>query len=633
MSFRLNIRQIFKPAYIYRQLKQLYYKLAPLGSRRYEITNSIIRRVLKRFQLLNIYYRKWLKIYDTLSEEEIDQIKHVIRNFRENPLISIVMPVYNPEVSFFLEAIDSVKNQLYPNWELCIADDASTNPLIPDIISNQANDEPRIKYILRKENGHISACSNSALSLAAGEYVALLDHDDLLHPLALYHVAKTINKHPNSGIIFSDEDKITKRGQRIDPYFKSEFDYELLLSQNMVSHLGVYRKDIIDKIGGFRLGLEGSQDYDLLLRAIEQIDEKQIHHIPKILYHWRISKHSVAESLNIKPYAIQAGERAINEHLNRKGIKGEAEFLEKTSGYRINYSLPDNTPSVALLVVGLHPQGSVDKLINEIISQTEYNNFQIHFLLNKNASEHNQILTNVKEYDHRIIPIELSGNPNNPQILNSYIYRSSADYIGFINPNLSGFYPGWLTTLVGQAMQENIGAVAPKILDPDHHILSNGIIFTPDRKMHNLFQGKYRDFNGYFGWGKLRKGFSALSEEMILLSRSKFTSIKGFETDYHLPSLNCFDLCLKLKENNFRNVLCPSIELYIDRDREYNRMRTQTELLNNQNSFEVFIRKWESFFMQDPGFNPNLTIAEGGEIVVNLSPQNNQSIGKDLNVT
>jgi len=633
MKLISKIRHFLKPASIYQKVKNVYFKVAPTDSKQYQLTNSIIRRVLKKFQLLNIYYGRWIKAFDTLSEANREQIKIEIRAMKVKPLISIVMPVYNPEISFFKEAIQSVKDQLYPHWELCIADDASTDLRIPNLIAELALEDQRVKFIIREENGHISACSNSAFSLAKGDYIALLDHDDKLHPLALFHVAQAINQYPDCRIIYSDEDKITKRGNRMDPYFKPDFDYELLLSQNMISHLGVYRAEILQKLGGFRLGLEGSQDYDLLLRVLEQIEPDQIHHIPRILYHWRISKHSVAESLNIKPYAIQAGERAINEHLERKGIRGKAEFLEKTSGYRINYTLPDPGPRITLIIPVFKNTKIINRLINEISINTHYDHYQIVLIQFNISLKSEEISPTSYQKGDRIILHEISENTAYPQAINECVNEVSTDYIAILNPNLTGFSPGWLSTLLGQAIQDKIGAVAPKLIDQNKYIQSNGIIMTPDNRIHHLFQGKFEDFNGYFGWGKLRKGYSALSEKCIVISKIKFKAVGGFESDFLSPSNSTLDFCLKLKKSGLRNILCPSIKLYIQEDNEYNSVRKQTDLKQYQEGDALFKQKWERYFLDDPGFNPNLTIAQGGEVVVNLSPKKDQIPRKDLHAS
>lgn len=621
MKLISKIRHFLKPASIYQKLKNAYFKVAPEDSRIYRLTNAIIRRILKNFQLLNIYYNRWIKTFDTLSEDVREQIEFEIYAMENKPLISIVMPVYNPEISFFEAAIQSVKDQVYPHWELCIADDASSDLRIPNLIEEFALEDQRIKFVIREENGHISACSNSALSLATGDYIALLDHDDKLHPSALFHVARAINEDPDCRIIYSDEDKITKRGKRLDPYFKPDFDYELLLSQNMISHLGVYRADILRKIGGFRLGLEGSQDYDLLLRALEQIEPGQIHHIPKILYHWRISKHSVAESLNIKPYAVQAGERAINEHLERQAVDGKAEFLEKSAGYRINYAIPKPEPSIALILPAAYGPGLDENWFKEISENTSYQNYQVIIVDHSDNLEKSRF--NIQEFDDRLSSYQIPEGKSTAHTINQIIHEMSIDFVGILSPDLSGFSPGWLTTLISQAMQKEVGAVAPKLLNHKREVFSNGLILTPDNKINHLFQGKPEEFIGYFGWGKLRKGYSAFSEKCILVKRSHFLSVESFDQAYALPSAWTIDICLKFKEAGLRNVLCPSVKLYIQAESDYNSEHEKTNNSSYLSDKNLLTSRWEKYFNHDPGFNPNLAIADDGEILVNLSPVTN----------
>ncbi|MDW7753955.1 MAG: glycosyltransferase [Brevefilum sp.] len=623
MKLISKIRHFLKPASIYQKVKNAYFKVAPEDSYVYRLTNAIIRRVLKKFQLLNIYYNRWIKAFDTLSEAERKKIELEIRAIENKPLISIVMPVYNPEIAFFEAAIQSVKDQLYPYWELCIADDASTDPRIPNLIKDLAREDQRIKFIIREENGHISACSNSALSLAKGDYIALLDHDDKLHPSAFFHVVRAINDNLDCRIIYSDEDKITKRGKRLDPYFKPDFDYDLLLSQNMISHLGVYRADVLRKIGGFRLGLEGSQDYDLLLRALEQIEPGQIHHIPKILYHWRISKHSVAESLNIKPYAVQAGERAINEHLERQAVDGKAEFLEKSAGYRINYAFPKPGPNIALILPANYGHGLHKNCTKEIFENTSYQNYQIIIIDQSDNLENSSF--NLMEFDDRLSSYQIPEGKSTAQTINKIIHETPVDFVAILSPDLSGYSPGWLTTLISQAMQKEVGAVAPKLLNRKREVFSNGLILTPDNKINHLFQGKPEEFIGYFGWGKLRKGYSAFSEKCILVKRSHFLSVEGFDQDYTLPSAWTIDICLKFKEAGLRNVLCPSVKLYIQGNSDYNSEHDKTGNGNYLIDKNLLTSRWEKYFKRDPGFNPNLTIADDGEILVNLSPVTNKT--------
>ena len=255
-------------------------------------------------------YGAWVTAFDSVEERERIMIRRQIRGLRRHPLISIVLPVYNPDRAHLSAAVGSVRAQLYQNWELCLADDASTDPRVAPFLRDAAGSEPRIKVIFREENGHIAACSNSALTLATGEWIALLDQDDLLAEHALAFAAATIVGHPDAGLIYSDEDKIDNAGARTEPYFKSDWNPELFLVQNFINHLGLYRRDLLREIGGFRDLFGGSQDYDLALRAIERLRPEQIVHIPRVLYHWRKIPGSLAATSDAKEYAHESARRA-----------------------------------------------------------------------------------------------------------------------------------------------------------------------------------------------------------------------------------------------------------------------------------------------------------------------------------
>jgi O-antigen biosynthesis protein len=279
---------------------------------------------------------------DKLTDKDRLEIKHKISQFAYKPLISIVMPVYNVDEKWLRLCIESVTNQLYENWEFCIADDCSPSPHIRRILAEYQTKDSRFKIIFRTENGHISAASNSALELATGEFTALLDHDDELSEDALFEVIKQLNETPNADFIYSDQDKIDEKGRRSEPVFKPNWNEHLFYSMNYLNHLSVYRTEILRKIGGFRIGFEGSQDYDLALRFIEQINETHIKHIPKILYHWRAIRGSLALASDEKLYAHTIAEKALNEHFKRKNIKAKVEkgFLNYR---RVIYNLPENT--------------------------------------------------------------------------------------------------------------------------------------------------------------------------------------------------------------------------------------------------------------------------------------------------
>lgn len=595
-------KQIIRPISLREFFKSLYFALAPKGSRLYSLTHTTIR------QFLNKRYKFWIKHFDSYSQEDFQEFSHEIANLSSQPLISILMPVFNPNLDFLNQAIQSVRDQVYPWWELSIADDASTLPGVRETIHKHCHADQRIKAIYRASNGHISAASNSALSLATGEYVALLDHDDMLHPLALYHVAKEINKHPESVVIYSDEDKITPRGKRIDPYFKSDFDHELFLSQNMVSHLGVYQREMMTSIGGFRTGVEGSQDYDLLLRILPKIDRSQIRHIPKVLYHWRISAQSVADRIDIKPYALEAGKKALADYLATKKIPAAVNTFENF-GYKISYKLPEPSPKVELIFITQEPVEQFLEGYRALVeqAQADFSHIAIYIL----ASETSR--NAIEDYQRKVLPNfklrfnDLEGNIAG--LLNQLISESSADYIGLINDACIQASPNWLGILTSLANQPGIGCVSPKLVDKKGDIFACGLILTEQYFAQRLFKGQSdTQLNHYFGWSSLHKGYSALPSACLVFNRSRCLSLGGFDPELSNYTARCIDLCLKMSVNGFRNLVVPETIMTIDK---IPGQQTIEGLINNEHDKDTLLRRYKKWFEDDPAFNPNLTLLKG----------------------
>ena len=618
-EFLMKMKKFWYPINIYNNLKKLYFSIVPKGSKAYQFTHSFLNIFLKQLSLFNIYYQEWIRRYDRLSDEDLHVISTQIKEMDNPPYFSIIMPVYNPPEALLHQAIQSVLNQVYPHWELCIADDASTNPEIPAIIQHYTQQDSRVRAIFREENGHISAASNSALELAQHDYLALLDHDDALHPLAMYYAAQMITKHPDSVLIYTDEDKITRGGKRLDPYFKPDFNYELFLSQNMISHLGVYKTEAVRQVGGFREGFEGSQDYDLALRVIENCDIDHIHHIPRPLYHWRIIKESAAHDLNIKPYAIDAGARAISEHLSRRSIHAQVDFLPEVAAYDVAYALPDPLPELTIVVPTLELSEHIVELIETIICRTDYPRLEILLgVAGKIPEEFNHIM---KEHQQviRIIQYENQEDITFAKRVNQCVKAAPADYICLINGHLSGFKPMWLHPLITQAIQPGIGNVAPKLINPKQkRIDSNGLILLPDQPPQHLSRGEEMD-NGYFGWAKLTRGYSALSDKCLLFKREQFLSLDGCDETFQSPFYSIVDMQLKFRDSGLRNILRPSVELFVDSTYQKSsdvKMADQQE----ESEWKILEEKWKYWFQNDPAFNPNLTIIDGGRLLINLSP-------------
>ncbi|MCA1658161.1 MAG: glycosyltransferase, partial [Verrucomicrobiaceae bacterium] len=333
-------------------------------------------------------YGKWMAQFDTPTPVSRALLRRELRAARRHSLISIVLPVYNPELEFLRAAVASIQNQIYERWELCIADDASTDPRVRPFLEELARDDARVRLTFRSENGHISACSNSALELATGEWCALLDQDDVYSENALALVALEIERHPDAGLIYSDEDKIDEAGARSNPFFKTDWNPELFLGQNYINHLGVYRVNLLRKIGGFREGFEGSQDYDLALRCIELLQPHQVRHIPRILYHWRMVGGSLAAIPDAKPYAKEAARRAIADHCERSGLPGTVTACpENNESHRFIHTLQNDPPRVSIIILTRDRPVLLKQCIAMIGARTEYERFEIIVVDNRSVEE------------------------------------------------------------------------------------------------------------------------------------------------------------------------------------------------------------------------------------------------------
>lgn len=552
-------------------------------------------------------YQKWIMFYDTLSDDARISMRQKIVLMLHKPLISVVMPTYNSKPEWLIEAIESVRNQIYPNWELCIADDASTVKAIKPILEHYVQIDSRIKVVYRKQNGHISAASNSALELATGEWVALLDHDDLLSEHALYWVADAINQNSDLKLIYSDEDKIDENGNRQFPYFKCDWNQDLFYSQNLVCHLGVYKANILRDIGGFRIGFEGAQDYDLALRFVEKIEDSNIHHIPRVLYHWRIHDKSTAYSSDVKPYAMQAGEKALNEHLLRKGVSAVAK-LEKY-GFRVQYSLPEVLPMVSLIIPTKNGFDLIKQCVESIINKTTYNNYEI--IIVDNGSDEATTL----EYFELLkseprIKILRDDRPFNYSALNNEaIKHANGELVGLINNDIEVITPDWLTEMVSHAIRPEVGAVGAKLWYTDDTLQHGGVILVGGVAGHAHKRITKYD-PGYFNRANLIQSFCAVTAACLIVKKSLYEEVGGLNDTDLKVAFNDVDFCLKLHVKGYKNIWTPYAELYHHESATRGFEDTEEKMKRFQGEIDYMKKTWQSLLSNDPAYNLNLADRE-----------------------
>ena len=557
-------------------------------------------------------YLKWLSVNEVSVDFVREETVAIISKMKKPPIFSVVMPVYNTKAEWLREAIDSVRNQIYPHWQLCIADDASTAPHVREILEHYRALDSRIQIIYRTECGHISAASNSALALATGDFVALLDHDDVLAEDALYHVAARLQQTPEAQILYSDEDKLAEDGTRAEPHFKSDWNPDLFFSQNYICHLCVIRRLVLEKIGGFRLGVEGSQDHDLLLRCLPHVRDSQILHIPRILYHWRIHPQSTAQSAGGKSYTEDAALKALkdffNEHVSQD-IK-----VERASGsntYRLRWPIPSPEPLVSLLIPTRDRRELVETAISSIIEKSDYRNFEILILDNGSTDPDTlEYFTRIPREDSRVRVVPYH-HPFNFSAINNYgVSQARGEVIGLINNDIEIISPGWLHEMLSHALRPEIGCVGAKLFYSNDTIQHGGVIVGLGGLAAHSHSHFKRNETGYFHRLHCVQNLSAVTAACLLVRKSVFEQVGGFDEKNLTVAFNDVDLCLKVRAAGYRNLWTPYAELYHYESLSRGYEDTAEKIQRFQAEIFHMKKKWGNGgnLQIDSYYNPNLTL-------------------------
>ena len=524
---------------------------------------GMIERLEKEYNKLNLSavnhlgkssdYARWI------ARHENDTQDAVILNY--NPLISIITPTYNTDVKYLIQMFESVLAQTYTNWELCIADDASTDEQTKKTLKKYAKKYANIKVVYREENGHISEASNSALALATGEYVAFLDHDDTLAPNTLYEMVVKLNENGKLKFIYSDEDKIDEASNRFMPHFKSGWNPDMFFSQNYIAHLAMIKKELVDKVGGFRKGYEGSQDYDLFLRAISEIDDEEVAHIEKILYHWRAVKGSTAYGSGEKEYAHEAGKRALQDYFSTQRIEVVVEDGMLPNTYKINYTLA-KTPLVSLLIPTRDGYEVLHKCVESILEKTEYKNYEIVILDNETSCIKTlDYFEKLKQYPNiRILPYR---HHFNYSTINNYgVEHARGEIIGLVNNDVEVISKGWLKEMLQHATREEIGAVGAMLYYDNETIQHAGVVLGIGGVAGHSHKYFKKGSDGYFSRLKIVQNYSAVTGACLLVRKKLYKEAGGPDEKNLTVAFNDVDFCLKLQEKGYRNLWTPYAELY-----------------------------------------------------------------------
>ncbi len=570
-------------------------------------------KVADKTRVNNVDYMAYYTA-NTPSEEKC--AKQRLEVFEYSPLISIIVPCYNTPSDYMQEMIDSVMAQTYSNWELCIAvvDDSTDKILLSEIIEYSDIDS-RIKYVLLDENYGISGNTNKALELAQGDYIALMDHDDKYVSNLLYEVVKAINN--NAEIIYTDEDKMNEDGTvYYDPYFKSDFNIQLLRNNNYICHAFIVKKSIVDEIGGFRSEFDGSQDYDFIFRCIEKTNN--ICHISKVLYHWRVHNNSTAKDPRTKSYAFDLGAKAIKEHLTRCNIQANVTGLEDRLGfYKVEYIL-EESPMVSIIIPNKDQRKVLKTCVSSILELSTYSNYEI-IVVENNSTD----TKTFKEYeelealDSRIRVVTWENEFNYSSINNYGVGFARGEYILFLNNDIKVISENWIEDMLGCIAQSNVGAVGAKLIYDNNTVQHAGVIVGLGGVAGHAFVGTGRYDNGYFCKALLKQNVSAVTAACMLVDRDVFENIGGFNEDLAV-AFNDIDLCLSIIESGYDIVYDANVMLYHYESISRGYETSKTKIARFNSEIEYMKDKWKLFLEKgDPYYNVNLSLNDRGYNIKN----------------
>lgn len=549
-----------------------------------------------------VAYQRWFDEHKVTQEEMNRQKEYVFQN---SVLVSIIVPVYNAPEEFLREMIESVINQTYQNWELCLADGGSQDKTI-NILREYEKKDSRIKVKCLMENKGISENTNSALGMVTGAYIALLDHDDVITPDALFEIMKVINKHDSPEFIYTDEDKMdSNSGKLFEPHFKPDFSPDTLRSYNYITHFSVFSKELLKKVGDFNPDCDGSQDYDMILRLTEK--SNKIFHIPKILYHWRMHQNSVSLNPSSKLYAYKAAKKALANHLDRIGLKGEIVDGKFLGSYKEEYRI-ESKPLVSIIMLYREEANHLDISINSILNMSTYINIEILIVSSDKTIKRINDYTIKLEKTNVIKVIKCDVELNNAQAINYASKYAQGEYLILLNNGIKIITKDWIEQMIMYCQRDDVAIVGGKLYYTNNRIYNSGIVIGVEGSAGKIYCGGSKEEVGYYGRGVIVQNLSAVSSECMMIKRNIFNDIDGFNSNYY-GELMGVDLCLKLRRKGYLVVLNPYAELYINKIYGVGKEEFEFQLNGVEKDITYFTQEWcDTLKSGDPFYNVNLNL-------------------------
>ena len=590
------------------------------------VLRKIIRTLKGEKDLQYGDYGGWIKYNEP---KDADLKKQIDVKFKIAPKISVIVPMYNTKEKFFKDLVNCMINQTYSNWELCLADGS---PKQNEALKKYIDKDERIKYKFLGENKGIAGNTNAAIEMATGEYIALLDHDDVLADYALYEVVYSLNKFPNSEFLYSDEDKIDENDNRYDAYFKPDFAPDTLRCQNYICHFSIFTKELMDKLEGFRADYDGAQDYDIFLRMSEIAKPENITHIPKILYHWRVHSESTAKlNSNAKNYAFEAGKKAIEDHLKRVGLEGTVSEGCIEGIYRVDYKVKGN-PKVSIVIPNKDGKDILKVCIESVLEKTTYSNYEIVVVENNSDTEE------IYEYYKEIIKLdkvrvvnyntgkeilsseecsleftnsnrrEVKPGFNYSAIINFGVRMSDGEYAIQLNNDTELMTPNWLEIMLGFCQREDVGAVGVKLYFPDETIQHAGIIVGIGGIAGNRFKSIPKSGHGYFAKESMIENLSAVTGACLMAPKKVYEEVDWMNENLAV-AFNDVDFCLKIREKGYLIVYNPFVEFWHYESKTRGQEDSPAKIKRFQGEMSTFEQRWGDILDEgDPYYNVNLSL-------------------------
>ena len=562
-------------------------------------------RLCERMEPEEVPYGPWFEKHKPSAEELERQRK---KKWKNPPLISVAVPAYRTPPGFLEQMILSVKEQTYPHWELCIVNASRGEDGMEQVLGRYAGGDERIRVKNLEENLGIAGNTNEALEMARGEFVGLLDHDDLLAPQALFRIAEALTADPQADAVYTDEDKVTTDlSEHFQPHFKPDFNLDLLRSNNYITHFFVVRTRLAREAGGFRREFDGAQDYDFIFRCTEEA--KKVLHVPEVLYHWRTHKASTADNPASKMYAFEAGKRAIEAHLARCEQEGTVSLRKDLGFYRVEYPV-QGEPLVSILIPNRDQKETLEKCLNSIWEKSTYNNYEI--LIVENNSSSPEIFDYYREIEKRPgVRILTWKEGFNYSAINNFGEKSAAgDYLLFLNNDVEVINPRWIEELLGNCQRKEVGIVGAKLYYPDDTIQHAGTVIGIGGIAGHAFLNMPRSRTGYLHKASLQMDLSAVTAACMMMKRQVFKQLGGFEERLSV-AFNDVDLCLRTVQAGYLVVYNPEVELYHYESKSRGAEDSEEKVRRFQEEIEFMRCRWMDLLKKgDPYYNRNLTLSK-----------------------